>query len=67
MADGSPTFKSEADIEALYEDLNALFAKAAEQFRGQTLSKFYEDFKSRFFRKMAPNEYGVPSRSGSTR
>jgi hypothetical protein len=48
MAGGSPTFETEADIERLYADLKILFAGAAEQFQGQTLSEFYEDFKSRF-------------------
>jgi hypothetical protein len=67
MAGGSPRFQSERDIEALYEDMNLLFAKAAEEFRGQTLSEFYGEFKFRFCRKMAPKEYGVSSQSGSTR
>jgi hypothetical protein len=47
MSGGSPTFQTQDDIEALYDDLEALFSNAAEQFRGETLSEFYNEYKIR--------------------
>jgi len=44
MPAGSPTFKTEEDIEVLYEDLEALFSSAAENFTGRTLHEFYCDY-----------------------
>ena len=43
MAGGSPTLQTRRDVEALYDDLEALFGKAAEQFRGRTLSEFHDE------------------------
>jgi len=40
MPGGSPTFATEARIEALYADLEQLFSKAAESFRGATLTEY---------------------------
>lgn len=45
MAAGSPTFQTGHDIESLYDDLEALFANAAERFLGKTLSDFYAEHK----------------------
>lgn len=45
MPGGSPTFQTQDGIEALYDDLEALLSKAAEQFRGETLSEFYNEYK----------------------
>jgi hypothetical protein len=45
MPGGSPTFQTQDDIEALYDDLEALFSSAADQFRGETLSEFYNEYK----------------------
>ena len=45
MPGGSPTFQTQDDIEALYDDLELLLSKAAEKFRGQTLSEFYNEYK----------------------
>ena len=45
MPGGSPTFQTQGDIEALYDDLELLLSKAAETFRGQTLSEFYNEYK----------------------
>jgi len=45
MPGGSPTFKTLDDIEVLYDDLEALFSKAAEKFQGMTLNEFYDEFK----------------------
>ena len=42
MPGGSPTFKDEADIERLYQDLNTLFSWLAERTRGMTLAEYYE-------------------------
>jgi hypothetical protein len=40
MPGGSPTFRTEGNIERLYEDLEALFSSAARHFEGATLSEF---------------------------
>lgn len=42
MPGGSPTFKDEADIERLYQDLETLFAWLAERTRGMTLAEYYQ-------------------------
>jgi hypothetical protein len=47
MPGGSPTFQSPDEIEVLYDDLEALLGEAAARFHGQTLSEFYEDYRSR--------------------
>ena len=47
MPAGSPTFKTADDIEMLYEDLEALFSAAAEDFHGMTLVEFYDEYKIR--------------------
>jgi hypothetical protein len=45
MPGGSPTFRDAADIDALYDDLAALFATAvAEGFQGATLDDYARDF-----------------------
>ncbi|MBF0399316.1 MAG: deacetylase [Magnetococcales bacterium] len=41
MPGGSPTFRTEREIDRLYADLEALFASAAQDFSGQTLTEFY--------------------------
>ena len=43
MPGGSPTFPTDDAIESLYEDLESVFADAAEHFRGATLSEFYDE------------------------
>jgi hypothetical protein len=45
MAGGSPTFQTEHDVEALYDDLEVLFGEAAEHFRGRTLTEFHDELK----------------------
>lgn len=40
MPDGSPTFKTEADIERLYDDLEGLFSWLATRTQGMTLTEF---------------------------
>ncbi|MBF0183207.1 MAG: deacetylase [Magnetococcales bacterium] len=40
MPDGSPTFRTSAQIEALYADLEQLFAFVADHFIGRTLGQF---------------------------
>jgi hypothetical protein len=42
MPDGSPTFRTAESIEALYRDLEQLFA-AAGAFRGTTLTEFHAE------------------------
>jgi hypothetical protein len=44
MPGGSPNFPDVASIEALYEDLEALFSVASRHFQGQTLSEFRQGF-----------------------
>ena len=46
MPGGSPTFQTQYAIEALYDDLEVLLGQAAGRFHGQTLSEFYDDYKS---------------------
>ncbi len=40
MPGGSPTFQSDEDIEALYADMEPLFAAACEKFQGATLAEY---------------------------
>ena len=40
MPDGSPTFKNEADIERLYDDLEQLFSWLQSRTQGMTLTEF---------------------------
>lgn len=44
MPGGSPFFRRERDVEALYEDLIKLFSQASKTFRGQTLTEFRRHF-----------------------
>ena len=44
MPGGSPTFRSESDIEALYAHLEILFEEVSAWARGSTLAGFYEHF-----------------------
>ena len=41
MPDGSPTFKTEADIERLYDELEALFGWLQQRTQGMTLAGYY--------------------------
>jgi hypothetical protein len=45
MPGGSPAFRTAGSIDALNRDLNALFAGAARNFRGATLSAFASEFR----------------------
>ena len=47
MPGGSPTFRNEASIEKLYDDLEALFEAAAGHFEGSTTSEFRESWVAR--------------------
>src|SRR3989442_2474363 len=47
MPGGSPTFQTHDDIEALYDDLELLLSEAVENFRGQTLTEFYDEYERR--------------------
>jgi len=47
MRGGSPTFRTQQDIETLYSDLEALLGEAAGPFHGQTLGEFNDGYKSR--------------------
>jgi hypothetical protein len=44
MPGGSPTFRTEASIEALYRDLEELFAAASDAFVGETLREFAQRY-----------------------
>ena len=46
MPGGSPTFPTADDVEALYDDLETLFATAAEHFRGATLNEFQRELNT---------------------
>lgn len=47
MPGANPTFRTPADIERLYGDLETLFAAARERFRGATLQEFGREFAER--------------------
>lgn len=42
MPGGNPTFTDAASIDRLYDDLEALFERAATRFTGMTLSEYYD-------------------------
>jgi hypothetical protein len=44
MPGGSPTFQTTESIEALYRDLEQLFALASRRTVGMTLHEFYRHF-----------------------
>ncbi len=44
MPGGSPTFRTEDDIERLYDHMEALFERIARRFTGQTLAEFAERY-----------------------
>ena len=44
MPGGSGTFRTDKDIELLYEDMEQLFSVAGKTFRGMTLTKYYQKF-----------------------
>ena len=46
MPGGSPTFQTPESIEALYRDLEQLFARASTSFAGATLSEFERSFSA---------------------
>jgi hypothetical protein len=46
MPGGSPTFKDEAAIEGLYQDLEVLFSWLSDKTVGMTLAEFYSHKKS---------------------
>jgi hypothetical protein len=50
MPGGSPSFRSGADIERLYEDLEALFGEISAWCRGTTLKEFHARFRNRLNR-----------------
>ncbi len=57
MPGGNPTFRTEADIERLYDDLDELFATARRKgFQGATLAEYAEAFRSREAEVMAVGE-----------
>jgi len=45
MPGGSPTFKNEADIERLYDDLEQLFSWLQQRTLGMTLAEYYRQVK----------------------
>jgi hypothetical protein len=45
MPGGSPTFPSPDSIEALYDDMEAVFSAASNQFDGMTLTDYYRRFR----------------------
>jgi hypothetical protein len=48
MPGGSPTFRRDQDIAALYSDLETLFSTASESFKGATLTEYYYEFCDRY-------------------
>lgn len=45
MPGGSPTFRTEASIENLYDDLDVLFSEIASEFSGETLGGFAQRYR----------------------
>lgn len=45
MPGGSPTFKTEEDIERLYKNLNIIFEHIAEKYIGETINSYSEDLR----------------------
>ena len=43
MPGGSPTFRDDASIERLYDDMTALFEAAKDRFAGTTLAEFHQN------------------------
>ena len=57
MPGGSPTFRTAADIERLYEDLEALFEEVSTWCCGMTLKEFHPWFRRRWVQqRRAPRE-----------
>jgi hypothetical protein len=46
MPGGSPTFRTEEEIESLYRDLEALFTVASRSFTGGTLAEYHRAFSA---------------------
>ena len=46
MPGGSPTFPTEESIEALYDDMEAVFSEASRDFEGLTLKEYYDRFRA---------------------
>jgi hypothetical protein len=42
MPGGSPTFRTEKDIEGLYHDLETLFNFLSDKVQGMTLAEYYQ-------------------------
>jgi hypothetical protein len=47
MPGGSPRFRTETDIDALYSDMEQVFEVAAQAFRGLTLTEYYRSVAAR--------------------
>lgn len=43
MPGGSPTFKTDEDIESLYDDMEQLFSAACKRFEGATLKEYHRE------------------------
>jgi hypothetical protein len=46
MPGGSPRFRTEANIDALYRDMERVFESAAATFQGRTLKEYYVSFRN---------------------
>jgi hypothetical protein len=46
MPGGSPRFRTSSSIEAMYDDMDALFERAARRFTPMTLSEFHDSLAS---------------------
>jgi len=44
MPGGSPTFRTESDVERLYDHLEVLFTAAEDGFKAATLRQFHDDW-----------------------
>ena len=53
MPGGSPGMRRAEDVEALYRDLDALFAETSSRVRGATLHEFYLEATGRTARTVA--------------
>jgi hypothetical protein len=67
MPGGSPRFRSVRSIEALYEDLEALFEHTAHRYQGMSLAAYHDRVAARGAAASARRVGSTPARGGAAR